>query len=96
VATVPADTDALSFVPAGDTDTHFVDDADDFMAWHAGILDPRPLTFFREDVTVADAAGLDLDAHVLHPAQESRARQSGNPLRACQSAPPSSSLLRLA
>src|SRR4030095_14565420 len=64
MAAVPADTDALSLLPAGDTDAHFIEDADDFVPGHARILDTGPLAFLREHVAVTDATGRDLDPHV--------------------------------
>jgi hypothetical protein len=64
VATVPADTDSLSLLPAGHAGTQFIDCADDFVTRNAGVLDAGPLAFFREHVAVTDAAGLDPDSHV--------------------------------
>jgi hypothetical protein len=62
VAAVPAHTDALAFLPGGDTGANFVDDAGYFMAWDAGILDTGPGALDGEGVTVTDATGLDFDA----------------------------------
>jgi hypothetical protein len=64
LAAVPADTDALPFLPLGNTTAQFIDDACDFMSWNAGILNAGPQAFFRERVTAANTAGLNLDAHV--------------------------------
>jgi hypothetical protein len=61
---MPAHADALSLLPVGYTVTQFVDEADDFVPRDAGILNSRPTAIFRECVTVTDAAGLDLDAHL--------------------------------
>ena len=66
VAAVPADTGALPLLPLGNTVAQFVDDARDFVPWDAGVLNAGPLPFFREHVTVADATGLHLDAHLSY------------------------------
>ena len=42
LAAVPADTDALSLLPRGNTGTQFIDDARDFVSWNAGILNAGP------------------------------------------------------
>ena len=63
MAPVPADADALSLLPLGNTGAQFIDDARDFVSWNARILNSWPGAFFREHVTVANAAGLYLDAH---------------------------------
>ena len=64
LAAVPADTDALSLLPLGNTGAHFIDDACHFMSWNAGILNAGPRAFFREHVTVANTTGLHLDPHL--------------------------------
>ncbi len=64
LAAVPADTYALSLVPRGNTSTHFIDDACDFMSWNAGILNSRPKPFFREHITVANTTSLYPNAHL--------------------------------
>jgi hypothetical protein len=61
---MPAHTDALSLLPVGHTVTRFVNNADDFMPRDAGILNSGPTAVLRECITVTDAAGLDLDAHL--------------------------------
>src|SRR5215472_8245853 len=61
---VPAYANALSLLPLRYTGAHLIDDAGNFMTWNAGILNSRPGTFFHKQVTVADAAGLHLDAHL--------------------------------
>ena len=61
LAAVPADSYALAFFPRGDAGAELVDDAGDFVAGDARVLDSGPLAFFGEDVAVADAAGLHLD-----------------------------------
>ena len=67
VAAVPADADTLPLLPLSNTGAYFIDDAGDFMSWNAGILNSGPAAFFREHVTVADTAGLHLDAHLSCP-----------------------------
>jgi hypothetical protein len=64
LAPVPTNTDTLPLLPLGNTSTHFIDDARHFMSWNARVLNSGPRAFFREHVTVADATGLHLDAHV--------------------------------
>jgi hypothetical protein len=59
---VPADADALSDCPLGNTGAHFIDDARDFVSWNAGILNSGPQAVFREHIAVADTTGLHLDA----------------------------------
>jgi len=61
---MPADSDALSFLPRGNAVAYFIDDAGDFVAGNAWILNAGPLPFFREHVTVADTTGLNLNAHL--------------------------------
>ena len=72
-ATVPTDTDALASLPFGDQFTQFIDDADDFVSWDAWILYAWPQALFCEHVTVADAAGLHLDADLSHTWLRNRA-----------------------
>ena len=64
LAAVPADADTLPLLPCGNTVAHFIDDACHFMSGNARILNSRPQAFFREHVTVANAAGLHLDPHL--------------------------------
>ena len=69
LAAMPTDTDALSGLPFGNTGTKFIDYADDFVPWNAGILNAGPNAFFGEYVAMANAAGLHLDcAPVPHSA----------------------------
>src|SRR4029077_3577416 len=63
MAAVPADAGPLPRLPLGNTGTQFVADARDLVPWNARILNSRPRAFFGEQVTVADAARLHLDAH---------------------------------
>jgi hypothetical protein len=48
MAAVPANADALSRRPAGHTVADIVDDADDFVAGHPGILNPGRQPVFRK------------------------------------------------
>jgi hypothetical protein len=64
IAAEPADADPLPHLPGGDVGTDLVDDSRNLMAWHGGILDSREGALDRKGVTVTDAAGLDLDAHL--------------------------------
>jgi len=64
LAAVPTDTDALSPVPLGDAVAQFIDDARHFVSWNARVLNSGPRALFREHVTVADATGFHLDAHL--------------------------------
>jgi hypothetical protein len=61
---VPTDTDTLASFPLGNVGARFIDDARHSMSWNAGILNSGPQPFFREHITVADAAGLHFDPHV--------------------------------
>jgi hypothetical protein len=62
LAAVPADPDALARSPRSYTGSQFIDNANDFVSGDAGIFNSWP-PFFREHVTVAHTAGLNLDAH---------------------------------
>jgi hypothetical protein len=64
MAAMPADANALPFLPCGDVVADGIDASGDFMPWHAGILQPRPETVLDKHVAVANAARLDLHAHV--------------------------------
>jgi len=64
VAAVPSDADALAFLPIGDAGAGFVDDAGNFVAGNARILDAGENTVFGEMVAETDAASLDLDTHL--------------------------------
>src|SRR6185312_5037460 len=63
IASVPADTDALAGFELRDASADRVNHTDDFMPWHARVLNARPVAFFRERITVANAAGLNFNAH---------------------------------
>src|SRR5262250_2603855 len=64
LATMPANPDALSFLPRGNTGADFIDDAGDFVSGNARILNSGPGALFREHVTVADTTGLHRDANL--------------------------------
>jgi len=64
VAAVPSDSDALAFLPIGDARAGFVDDAGNFVAGNARVLDAGENTVFGEMVAETDAACLDLDTHL--------------------------------
>jgi hypothetical protein len=64
MAAMPADANALPFMPCGDVVADGIDASGDFMPWHAGILQPRPETVLDKYVAVANAARLDFHAHV--------------------------------
>ena len=61
---VPARTDALARFPTSHAVADLVDPPGHFMAGHARILNPRHVAFFNQHITVANAAGLDLDEHL--------------------------------
>src|ERR1700730_19345821 len=61
---MPADSDTLTFVPCSHTGANFINDARDFVTWNARKLDSRQHSFFYEHIAVADATGLDLNAHL--------------------------------
>jgi hypothetical protein len=59
-----ADSDTLTCLPCRNTGSHFVDDARDFVPGNARIPNSRPQAFFDKHITVANAAGFYLDAHM--------------------------------
>jgi hypothetical protein len=65
MAAVPADADALPFLPTDDSRAELVYDSGDFVTGNAGILNSWPPAFLGEDVAVADTAGLDPDAYLV-------------------------------
>ena len=65
-----APVEALVAIP----DTHFIDNACDFMSRNAGILDAGPRTLFGKHVTVANTTGLHFNSHM------SRTRLTNLPL----------------
>jgi hypothetical protein len=60
---VPAHADPLSLFPRLHVGADLVDDAGHLVARNTRVLNARPVAFLQEHVAVADAAGLDLDAH---------------------------------
>jgi hypothetical protein len=64
LAAVPANTDTLPLLPLGNTGTHFIDDACDFVSWNAWILNSGPGAFFREHVTMANTTNLHFDPYL--------------------------------
>ena len=63
MSAMPADPDALSRGPSGHVCADRIDDAGDFVPGHARILDAGEEPFLCVHVTVADAAGLNLDSY---------------------------------
>ncbi len=63
-AAEPADADALPDLPGGDVGADGVDTAGDLVARHGGIVDAGKGAGRGEHIAMADAAGLDLDAHL--------------------------------
>jgi len=61
---MPADSDSLPLLPHCDARSNFINDARNFVAGNTWILNPRQDTLFDEHVTVADATGHDLNAHL--------------------------------
>jgi hypothetical protein len=61
---MPPNTDALTILPVGNAGTELIDDAYHLVSRNTRVLNSRPRTFFRENVTTADATGLYLDPHV--------------------------------
>ena len=58
---MPADADALAGFPFRDARADGVDDADDFVAGDAGILNAGEQAGFGNGIAMANAAGLDFD-----------------------------------
>src|SRR5215467_12268168 len=65
VSAVPADTNALARLPDFDVGAHDVDTPRDLVPWDARVREPGPEPVLDEHVAVTDAAGLDLDAHMM-------------------------------
>jgi hypothetical protein len=64
VAAVPADPHALPWLPSDNALTERIDSPGDFMSRYARVLNPRPQSFFRHGVAVANSASLDFNAHL--------------------------------
>lgn len=62
---MPADTDALAFVPLFDIRAECIDPSSDLVARCAGLLDTGPLALLDEHIAVTDSARIDLYAHLL-------------------------------
>src|SRR5262249_24617950 len=63
VPAVPANADALAFLPVRDAGADRIDHAGNLVSRHARILQARPLPFLGEGVAVADPACFDSDAY---------------------------------
>jgi hypothetical protein len=63
MSAMPADSNSLPFRPSDNALTDRVDSSSDFMTGHSRILDARPDSFLGHGITVANAAGFNLDAH---------------------------------
>jgi len=61
MAAMPANPDTLADFPLRHSISQRINQADDFMAWNAGILKTGPLALLHQRVTVTNAAGLDFD-----------------------------------
>src|SRR5262249_42059544 len=64
MSTMPADANALPWLPCCDVVADGIDASRDFMTWHTRIRQPRPETFFNKRVAVANAARFDFHAHL--------------------------------
>lgn len=63
MAAMPSDADALSRPPFRHVAANRINDAGNLVARHARVLDPRPHARLGQGIAVAQAAGLDPDAH---------------------------------
>ena len=66
-AAEPADADPLAGAPGGDVGPDGVDAAGDLVTRHRRIVDAGKRAGGDQGIAVADAAGLDLDAHLARP-----------------------------
>src|SRR6266705_932947 len=64
MATMPADADTLTFLPASNIVTERIDAPRDFMTRHTRILKPWPQTFFDQRIAVANTACLNSHSHL--------------------------------
>jgi hypothetical protein len=64
VAAVPTEADALAYFEERDIGADRIDDAGDFMAGDARVLNAGPIAELGERIAVADAAGLDANANM--------------------------------
>jgi hypothetical protein len=63
MASMPAYSDAIAFLPLGDAGSEFINDASDFVAGNAGELNPGENAFLGRGVAMTDTAGLDFNAY---------------------------------
>ena len=63
VTAMPAHSDPLAQRPSGDVWTDRIDDSRNLVPRNARILEAGPGSLLGKRVAVADAAGLDFDAH---------------------------------
>jgi hypothetical protein len=64
MSAVPADADALTFLPIRDVTTDRINAARDFMTRHTGILKPGPETFFNQRIAMTNTARFNLHAYL--------------------------------
>jgi hypothetical protein len=64
MAPMPANTHSLARLPLADVWTDCINASGDFVSWDTRVLNGRQKSFFDEHITVANAARLDLDAHL--------------------------------
>jgi hypothetical protein len=64
MAAMPSHADALAGLPLSYVRADGIDSSGNFVAGDAGILKARPASFLYDRIAVADAAGLDFDAHL--------------------------------
>ena len=62
---MPTHSNALAGFPVRDVGADRVDAAGDFVSGDARILDAGPMAFFHQRIAVTDAAGFDLNAHLV-------------------------------
>ena len=65
LSAMPADANALALLPGCDAGAELVDETGNFVAGNARIFEPGPEAFLGEDVTMADATGLDFDTDLI-------------------------------
>lgn len=64
VSAVPANTNTIPFLPICDAIAYRIDTSGDFMTGHSRILESGPKAFFDQNVTVANAAGINFYSHL--------------------------------
>jgi hypothetical protein len=60
---MPADADALAFLPSGYARADGLDHSGDLVTRHAWIVDTRPYSFIGHGIAMADSTSFNLDAH---------------------------------